>query len=325
VGPAEKMEKIQVAVTQEMIEPHKSALIDLCAGPCELHFVNSIDEVGDIIGDLQVILGSVPADAALFQRAKNLKWMHCGSAGVDVYLDIFKKNGAILTNSSGAYGQGISEYLIAYTLVIMKKLREYVYAQERRDWRSYGIVKTIEGSRVTVVGIGNLGGNFARKMHLLGAYVTGVKQFPAEKPDYLDELYTVDKLDKALEGADVVALCLPNTPKTTGIMSRDRIYAMKQDAILLNVGRGFAIDQAALTDALNEKRIYAGLDVTTPEPLPPDNPLWKCENLFLTPHISGGPSSSYAPEFISSIIVRNMAAYLEGRPLENVVDLDKGY
>jgi len=320
------MDKINVAVVHKMIDAYKEELINICAERCNLHFYNSAAELKPVIGDLEVVIGSIHSDAELFEKAKKLKWLQCSSAGVDEFIGIFKSlDGATLTNASGAYGQGISEYLIAYILVILKKLQNYVRDQDRGVWRGYGIVKTIEGSRVTVAGLGNLGGTFARKIKLLGAHVRGVKQFPADKPDYLDELYTTDRFDEALEGADIVALCLPNTPKTRGIMSRERIFAMKQDAILLNVGRGFAIDQDALVDALNEKRIYAGIDVTTPEPLPADDPLWKCENLFMTPHISGGLSSSYGPVFISELIVRNMKAYLEGRPLDNVVDLELGY
>ena len=322
----DSMEKIVVAISFDLVQPYKDELINLCGNRCDLRFVKTAGEIAPLIEDAEVILGPAPTDAALYRNAKKLKWMQSQSAGVEDFIGIFRDNGAaVLTNGSGAYGQGISEYLIAYTLTIQKNLRQYVCAQEKRDWRSFGIVKTIEDSVVTVVGIGNLGGTFARKMHALGAYVRGVKHFPAEKPDYLDELYTTDRLDEALAGADVVALCLPNTPKTRGIMSRGRIYAMKQGAILLNAGRGAAIDQDALIDALNEKRIYAGLDVTTPEPLPPDSPLWGCENLFLTPHISGGPSSMLAPVFISALMVRNMRAYLDGGPLENVVDPELGY
>jgi len=320
------MDKINVAVTYKMKEPYRDELIKLCEGRCVLHFPKSPAEAAALIEDAEVLIGPVPLDAALFSKAKKLKWVQSGSAGVEDYIDIFKNNvSATLTNASGAYGQGISEYLIAYTLVILKKLQAYVYGQQKREWRGYGIVKTIEGARVTVVGLGNLGGTFARKMHLLGAAVRGVKQFPAPKPDYLEEQFTTDRIDEALDGADIVALCLPSTPKTVGIMSRERIFAMKQDAILLNAGRGSAVDQGALVEALNAKRIFAGLDVTTPEPLPDEDPLWACENLFITPHISGGPSSILAPDFISGLIVRNMKAYLEGRPLENVVDIELGY
>ena len=320
------MDKIDVAVTYGLSAPYKEELVALCKDRCNLHFLNKAAEVEPLIGDLEVILGGVPANPALFGRAKKLKWLQSSSAGVEDYVDLVKaRGGVVLTNASGAYGLGISEYLIAYLLVILKKLQNYVRAQDDKDWRGYGLVKTIAGLRITVVGIGNLGGTFAGKARLLGAHVRGVKHFPADKPDFVDELYTVDRLDDALSGADAVVLCLPNTPKTRGIMSRERIFAMKQDAILLNVGRGAAIDQAALIDALNEKRIYAGLDVTTPEPLPAGDPLWDCPNLFLTPHVSGGPSSIHAPDFISNLIVSNMKAYLEGGSLENVVDLDLGY
>jgi len=320
------MEKINVASILKLDERRTEELIKLAGSRCNIYFLKSASEIAPIIDRVEVILGAAPADAGLFAKAAKLRWMQSGSAGVEDYVDIFKAHGrAALTNASGAYGQGISEYLIAYTLVIMKKIQRYAFAQQRRDWRDYGIVKTIDGARVTVVGLGNLGGTFARKMHLLGAHVRGVKHFSAPKPDYLEALYPTERIDEALEGADVVALCLPSTPKTRGIMSRERIFALKQDAILLNVGRGSAVDQAALCDALRQKRIYAGLDVTVPEPLPQTDELWGFENLFLTPHISGGPSSIYAPEFIGALVLRNMEAYLEGRPLENLVDLELGY
>ena len=320
------MEKINVAVTFKLVEPYKDALIKLCGDRCVLHFLDKSGDIAPLMEELEVVIGSAPADDNLFGKAKKLKWLQSSSAGVENYVGIFKKHGAaILTNASGAYGQGISEYLIAYALVCMKKLPFYARGQKKREWNSAGIVKTIDGARVTVIGLGNLGATFAIKMHLLGARVRGVKQFPAEKPDFLEAQYTTDGLDDALDGAEIVALCLPDTPKTRGIMTRERIFALRQGAILLNAGRGTVIDQAALVDALNEGRIFAGLDVTDPEPLPPDHPLWNCENLFLTPHISGGPSSSFAPGYISALIVRNMKAYLEGRPLENIVDLDLGY
>jgi phosphoglycerate dehydrogenase-like enzyme len=320
------METINVAVTFNLVDPYKDELIKVCGDRCNLLFFNSVNELKPVIGDIEVILGHAPADAEMFARAKNLKWMQSQSAGVEDLIDIFKAHGsAVLTNASGAYGLGISEYLIAYTFVIQKKLREYADGQAKREWRSHGRAETIHGADVTVVGLGNLGGTFAKKMSLLGARVRGVKHFPADKPDYLDALYTVDRLDEALAGADIVALCLPDTPKTRGLMSRERIFAMKRDAILLNAGRGSAIDQAALFEALNKKRIYAGLDVTVPEPLPADDPLWGCENLYLTPHVSGGPSSVSGPIFISGLMARNMKAYLDGGRLENVVDLDLGY
>lgn len=320
------MDKINVVVTFNLIEPYREKLIEICGERCNLLFAEPGADAGRNIEEAEVILGSVPADASLFSRAKKLKWMQSQSAGVEDLTGIFKElPAAVLTNASGAYGQGISEYLIAYALFFLKKLRPYDRGQDERAWRSSGRVNTIDGADVTVVGLGNLGGTFARKMHLLGARVRGVKRVQAEKPDYLDEQFASGGLDEALAGADIVAFCLPETRETKGIMSRERIFAMKKDAILLNAGRGSAIDQQALYDALAEKRIYAGLDVTTPEPLPEDNPLWGCENLLITPHISGGPSSAFAPGFISGLMVRNMEAYLNGGALENVVDLELGY
>jgi phosphoglycerate dehydrogenase-like enzyme len=183
----------------------------------------------------------------------------------------------------------------------------------------------IAGSRVTVIGLGDLGGAFARKMHALGASVTGVKRGKSEKPNYLAALYAAEELDLSLRGADIIALCLPSTDETAKIMSRERIFALKPGAILLNAGRGTAIDQDALIDALREKRVFAGLDVTAPEPLPPDSPLWDMENAVITPHISGFAALGQGQRFMAGLIARNLAAYLDGKPLENAVDLQRGY
>ena len=320
------MSKYGVAVLFDMLEQYKKEFDILTESRCDLFYPKNPDELARIIDGIDVLIGPVPASDALFKNAFRLKWMQSHSAGVENYIEIFRRMpGAVLTNASGAYGQGISEYMIAYLLVIYKKILQYAKSQQKHEWNDYGKVRTIEGSSVTVIGLGNLGGTFAKKMHALGAVVRGVKQFPAPKPDYLEKQYTTENIDEALDGADVVALCLPSTPRTKGLLTRERIFSLKKDAVVLNVGRGSAVDQEALCDALREKRIYAGLDVTVPEPLPPTHELWDFDNLYMTPHISGGPSSAYAPQFISSLIVRNMRAFLDGRPLENVVDLELGY
>jgi phosphoglycerate dehydrogenase-like enzyme len=319
--------KLNVAVLFDLTERHKAELKKLAEERCNLRFLKGNAELTPIISEIDVMLGATHPDPALFEKASRLKWMQSGSAGIEAYLDIFrKKKTAVLTNASGAYGESISEHMIAYVLILIKHIQHYVRAQDRHDWNFYGKSRLLSDLLVTVVGLGDLGAKFAQKMHALGARVQGVKHTKAPKPDYLTALYTADELDKALSGADVVALCLPSTDATVGILSRERIFALKQDAIVLNTGRGTAVDQNALCDALREKRIYAGLDVTSPEPLPQVHPMWSLENLFLTPHITGGPSShDYAQEFIGELILRNMKAYLEGRALENVVDLARGY
>jgi phosphoglycerate dehydrogenase-like enzyme len=316
---------LQAAVTFEIKQSQKDKLAEVAGGRCKLHFFERPDDLWPLISEVDIIMGW--ADQKFFPKAASLKWMQASSAGVESYLDAMRAiDGAILTNASGAYGASVSEHMLAYVLMLFKHMPQYVRAQAQHDWHFYGKSRNVFDSVVTVVGLGDLGSSFAKKMSALGATVRGVKYAKSRKPDYLAELYAAEDIDEALKDADIVALCLPSTAGTRGIMSKERIFALKQDAVLLNAGRGDAVDQVALIEALRSKRIFAGLDVTTPEPLPKVHPLWELENLVLTPHIAGVHSAfDYAQRFVGELFARNLGAYLDGRPLENVVDLQRGY
>ena len=132
--------------------------------------------------------------------------------------------------------------------------------------------------------------------------------------------------DRYLPEADIVFLCMPETPETVGFMSRERIFSMKEGAILLNAGRGTAVDTDALTDALRANHLFgAGLDVTCPEPLPAEHPLWQCENALITPHVSGYYHLQQTHDNIVRLACDNIRAYLDGCPLRSEVDYERGY
>jgi phosphoglycerate dehydrogenase-like enzyme len=295
------------------------------SGRCQVRYLDDPDKIAGIAAEVEIMAGH-------FQRrhiaqCPNLRWVQTAYAGVERVLGLAReREGLILTNGSGSFGEGISEFMILYVLMFQKNMRQFLEAGNRREWtRDFDNMRAITGAKVTVIGLGDLGGVLARKMHALGAVVTGVKRTRAAKPEYLAALYTAENLDEAIRDADIVALCLPSTDETEKIFFRERIYSLKQDAILLNAGRGTAIDQEALIDALREKRIFAGLDVTSPEPLPADSPLWEQERAIITPHISAFATVAYAQRFMAGLLSRNLAAYLDGRPLENVVNLNRGY
>jgi phosphoglycerate dehydrogenase-like enzyme len=259
-------------------------------------------------------------------EAASLKWYQAASSGIEAYAGALAgRGGVVLTNASGAYGGSISEFMLTYALMLLKHMPQYLRAQDRHEWGFLGSSRSLGDCVAAVIGLGDLGSSLAKKLHALGATVLGVKNTRAPKPGYLDALYCAEEIDAPLRDADIVALCLPSTPATRGIMSRQRIFALKPGAILLNAGRGDAIDQAALVEALKEKRIFAGLDVTVPEPLPKVHPLWELENLVLTPHVTGGRNYEYARGFIGGLFARNLEAFLDGRPLENTVDIKRGY
>lgn len=278
------------------------------------------------IEQCEVLFGSFPVD--LLKQAKALKWLQCSFAGVDKIKDsgLFAKDEVLLTNAAGAYGLTISEHMICVLLMLMRRMPEYMEMMKNREWRQAGNVKSIYGSCITIVGMGDIGSNFGQRVKAMGAKVRGVRRTVKEKPQWADEVYTVEDLDKAISGADVVALCLPSTQDTQFIMNKERLQKMQEGSILINVGRGSAIDQEALYDALcNGPLGGAAIDVTVPEPLPTDHPLWQAKNLILTPHISGNMSLPKTCENVLQIFLENLKRYAKKEELTHLVDKKLGY
>jgi phosphoglycerate dehydrogenase-like enzyme len=271
------------------------------------------------IREADIILGNVVPDK--LAGASNLKWLQLNTAGADQYV----KRGVlpaqtILTNAAGCYELSVSEHMLASTFYLVKKLGLYHRNQMDSLWKDEGQVQGIEGSRTLVVGLGSIGSSYARKMSLLGSRVVGLRRSVSECPEYLEAIGTVDELDRYLPEADIVALSLPHTPQTAHIMNAERLSAMKKGSFLINAGRGGAIDQEALVNALHSGPLAgAALDVTDPEPLPADHPLWKCENLLLTPHVAGGYHMQETLRRIIRLFIDNLGRYAAGEELRAVV------
>lgn len=210
----------------------------------------------------QVILGNVPA--AMLHGSPALEWLQTNSAGVEAYIQPGVLAGdTLLTNATGAYGLAIAEHMLGMLLELFKKLELYRDAQKSGAWQSQGAVKAVYGSTVLVLGMGDIGGEFAARCKALGAKVIGVRRSPRPCPEYADEVHLLEDLDSLLPQADVVAVTLPGTDATRGLMSRERLAKMKEGAVLLNVGRGFIVDTEALCDAL-ERGHLSGAGVASP-------------------------------------------------------------
>jgi phosphoglycerate dehydrogenase-like enzyme len=283
----------------------------------------SVDEPA--AADTVIIFGNPPVD--LLRRCPRLKWVQLQSAGSDNYTGGEFEPGVLFTNATGVYGHAVSEHMTAMTLEIVKKLHLYRDEQLAGRWHhGRGKVKSIQGALVLVVGLGDLGSGYARRMKGLGAYVIGVRRTAQAKPDYVDEQYQADKLDELLPRADVVCLMLPGTKDSAGLFNRERLAKMKKGAIILNGGRGSAIDTEALCDALESGALDgAGLDVTAPEPLPPGHRLWKIENAVITPHISGGRTMPQTGAYMMDLNLKNAARFVKGEKLVNLVNFQTGY
>lgn len=273
----------------------------------------------------QVILGNVPA--AMLHGSPALEWLQTNSAGVELYIQPGVLAGdTLLTNATGAYGLAIAEHMLGMLLELFKKLELYRDAQKSGAWQSQGAVKAVYGSTVLVLGMGDIGGEFAARCKALGAKVIGVRRSPRPCPEYADEVHLLEDLDSLLPQADVVAITLPGTDATRGLMSRERLAKMKEGAVLLNVGRGFIVDTEALCDALERGHLSgAGVDVTDPEPLPPTHRLWNIPTAVVTPHISGFYHLRETHERIVGIFLENLRHFQAGEPLRNLVDFATGY
>lgn len=272
-----------------------------------------------------IIVGN-PAPNEL-KKAARLRFLQLVTAGSDIYAapGVLPRE-VVLANATGAYGLAIAEVQVGMLLSLYKKLHLYRDLQNRGEWKKLGLFATVSGSTVLVVGLGDLGGEFAKRIKALGATVIAVRRAGTDKPDYVDELVLSEHLDEVLPRADAVALCLPNTAATNRMFDAARIAKMKQGAVLLNVGRGNSVDTEALCDALESGHLGgAALDVTDPEPLPVGHRLWGIESAIITPHISNGSNLPATKNRLAEIVVENVGAFLAGRPIRNLVDPATGY
>lgn len=283
----------------------------------------SVDSVQ--VQNADIIIGNPPA--SMIKGSKKLEWLQLQSAGVGEYgEDNVLPKGAVLTNASGAYGLAISEYMLGVLLELYKKLHLYRDNQAEGNWSYLGQVKSIYNSTALIVGLGDIGGEFAKRLKALGAYTIGIRRTDGNKPDYLDELHFMDELEVLLPRVDIVALSLPGTKLTNKVINEKTLKLMKKEAVLINVGRGSSIDTDALCDALESGHLLgAALDVTDPEPLPKEHRLWRIKNALITPHVSGGFSLQETHDRIIRISANNLEAFLNNKSLENVVNLSAGY
>lgn len=319
-----------ILVTIPVEDFHKTKLEDAVAGISDSQekqfiYVSQKEVTREMVESAEVILGNVPP--SYLQGAESLKLMQLDSAGAANYT----KSGVLpagvkLANATGAYGMAISEHMLGTVLMLMKKLNKYQDNMRIHSWKDEGQVKSIADSVTLVVGLGDIGGQFAKKMHMLGSRVFGVRKNKAEKPDYLEGLYQMDDLDDLLGKADIVACSLPGTEETAGMFHKERLRKIKKGGILINVGRGSLIPTDDLCEVLKSGALSgAAIDVTETEPLPSDSPLWDAPNLLITPHISGNYHMQQILETIVDIAAYNLREVYIGGSIKNEVDFQTGY
>ncbi|MBS7259953.1 MAG: D-2-hydroxyacid dehydrogenase [Eubacteriales bacterium] len=312
---------MNILVAMPTYEEHEIRLKKACP-EAAFTFLHGNRPEREQLENAEIIIGNIPSGD--LQYCRNLKFLQLSMAGSDTFAGKVPEN-VLLANSSGAYGLAISEHMLGMLLMLTKKLYLYRDNQNEAVWHDEGNVTSIFGSRVLTVGLGDIGGEFAKRCKSLGAYNIGIRRTMRSCPEFMDEMHTLDELDSLLPSADVVALALPNSEASRHLMNEARLRSMKRGAILLNVGRGSAVDTDALVKVLNEGLITAGIDVTDPEPLPKEHPLWHCPGIIITPHISGYYHLRHTQDTIIEIAACNIENYMNGRPIRNLVDRITGY
>ncbi len=259
---------------------------------------------------------------------KTLQWYCCSLAGVDIYCSdptLFANPDCMLTNSN-VYGVTIAEHTVMVTLMLLRRMPEYEDAVRRRHWPEQLPIRSIRDGSFTILGTGDIGRNVAGRLRGMGARsITGVSR-SGRADNAFDRVFPIEQLDEVLPQADFLILALPGTAETFHILDRRRLALLPQGAYVVNVGRGTAIQQDAIIDALNSGALAgAALDVMVPEPLPAEDPLWGAKNLILTPHVSGNMTLGYTCDRNVDLFCEDLANYAAGRPLKALVDRSRGY
>jgi phosphoglycerate dehydrogenase-like enzyme len=269
---------------------------------------------------------------SLIGTMPNLRWIQAISAGVDHILSGPLRDDMIISNGRGLHDAPTAEIALALLMSATRGMHLYRDAQHRAEWSRVAYqnqllnrapyLGTLEDARVLILGMGSIGLEIAKRVTTFGAHVEGVATTAGTRGGF--KTHAFSDLDSLLPDVDALVMVLPDTPETHGILSRNRIGLMHKKSWVVNVGRGSAIDEPALIEALEQGRLGgAALDVASREPLPTDSKLWTLENVVLTPHIGGGGPRFYAKA--NALIQRNADHFLRGEPLENIVSREKGY
>jgi phosphoglycerate dehydrogenase-like enzyme len=292
-----------------------------------LTVARSKDELIAALAKAEVTFGRA-ATPEECEAATQLRWMQLASAGAgSVLTPEFTATDIILTTASGVHPIQISEHVLAMMLMFARRMHEYLRAQMDAQWLKAPVDRMDELYEKTlgIVGLGHIGREVARKAKVFGMRVLATRRNvdKAAAPD-VDELLPVDQLDDLLKRSDYIVLAVPLTAETAKLIGERELALMKPSAILINIGRGPVVDELALVDALHQEKIGgAGLDTFETEPLPEDSPLWRMPNVIITPHTAGTTPRYW--QRATALFCDNLARYLDGKPLRNVVSREAGY
>lgn len=276
------------------------------------------------VADADAFIGMVTRDVIV--AGKKLAWVQVLEAGVEKYrFPELINSSIVLTNLQKVASPGIADHAMGMLLALTRQLNYFIATRPQESWvrKRYNVFE-LQGMTAVVVGVGGIGSQVAQRAWASGMHVIGVDPKDLNPTPYVERLVYPDRLDSVLPLADVVFVCAPLTPASEHMIGEKQFGLMKRGVFFIAVSRGKLYDTPSLVTALQSGKVAgAGLDVTDPEPLPKGHPLWKFENVIITPHIA--TYSQHEGERGTAIIKDNIARFAKGEPLRNVVDKQKGY
>lgn len=286
-----------LATTLDVTVPSKSVSIARTSG-----------EEKELIRDAEVVVGD-SIDESLLDAAENLSLFACSFAGYEhLPLEALDRQDIAVTNASGVHASNVAEHAVGGLLTLTRGLLDARAQQRNREWRNFQ-VDELAGSTVTVVGMGAIGSAICERLRGFDVDIIGVRHSP-EKDGPADEIVGFDEFESAIAEASAVILACPLTNDTRRLLNRETFRTMHPDARLVNIARGGVVDTDALVGAIRANHIGgAALDVTDPEPLPPEHPLWTFENVLITPHNAGHTPNYY--DRLAEILAENVEHAME--------------
>ena len=298
------------------------AEVDVTIGLTQNELAGAVEEADVLLNGM----GGADTFNALFPRAKAVKWVHSLSAGVESILTPeFVASPVPLTNARGVFAESLGEFVIAAALFFAKDLRRMVNSQTARKWDQFDC-EVLYRQSMAIVGYGEIGRAAARRAKALGMKIYATRRRPELFKDdpIVDEGFAPEQRADMMAKADYVVAASALTPESRGLIGAKEIAAMKPTGVIMNVGRGPVIDEAALVAALTEKRIRgAALDVFDNEPLPADHPFWTLDNVLLSPHTADHIEGWL--DDATHFFLQNFTRFANGESLKNIVDKQAGY
>ncbi len=292
------------------------------AAPSAEIVVASKENLAEELRDAEIFFGFHSPE--VFRQATKLRWIQATSAGIEALLEPeLVKRGLIITNASGLYASPVAETGWALTLALFRRIPTFLRQQQEHRWE----VQTpgdLDGSVAGIIGLGGIGRHYGRVAAAFGMRVVAVDRHQPPQPDFVESLWTMDRLNNLLEMSDVVLVSCPLWAESRHLINHETLGQMKPTAYLVNIARGGIVEENALLEALQSGQIAgAGIDVCETEPLPAESPLWEAPNLIITPHFAG--FSGQRLRRLTKLFRENLQRYQSGERLANEVDQERGY